>query len=100
MQQADAFGAHVTARLSSTSSVMTEMWRLFRLLDKTTKIKVKKVAKGKEKSRIPSDSNPDDQLQGDMTVLDEPDDKYEADLKRLALYLLDQIDDLHERIRK
>lgn len=98
MQQADAFGAHVTARLSSTSSVMTEMWRLFRLLDKTTKIKVKKVAKGKEKSRVSSDSNPDDQ--GDTTVLDEPDDKYEADLKRLALYLLDQIDDLHERIRK
>lgn len=103
MQEADAFVTQVTAGLSSTSSVMTEMWRLFRFLDKTTKLKVKKAAKGKEKLCVSSssDSNPDDQPQGEENkIMDDPDEKYEADLKRLALYVLDQVVDLHERLRK
>ena len=99
IHDADRFGEMMLAKMS-TSSFVTEMWRLFRLADQTMNITGKKQTKHKEKISVDfSDSQfgiqEDNAVNDDMKTSRE-----EKDIKRYGLFVLDEIVDLHERIRK
>jgi hypothetical protein len=82
---------------------MKELWRLFRVFNKSKKTKVKKLATVKlpeQGSAEPSLDGPGPEI---STVLDSDDPKesaQEKDFKRELLQALAEIADLHERIRK
>jgi hypothetical protein len=98
---ADAFGQQVSARLSASSSGVTEIWRLLQLLDRTwrsrTKVTIKEKGKGKELSDELASDIAEEQ---DATVLDDADDGEAQDLKRIGLQQMEEIADIHERICK
>ncbi|KAF9526494.1 hypothetical protein CPB83DRAFT_896154 [Crepidotus variabilis] len=96
VKDADEFGAQVVDRLSATSSNITEMWRLIRMVDRSRKSKLKKLKeKAKEmKDRASSDGK------DEATVLEESDDPEEVkDVKAVGLFALDEIADFHERVQ-
>ncbi|KAJ3513821.1 hypothetical protein NLJ89_g2734 [Agrocybe chaxingu] len=106
ISRADEFGEQVSARLSATSSSMTEMWRLFRLYDLSKKHKMKPTAKDKAKAKCSVDSPERSGINSvaprpqDATVLDDAEDDAEVkDFKRSGLQVLVEIADFHERIR-
>ncbi|KAF9044548.1 hypothetical protein BDZ89DRAFT_1059025 [Hymenopellis radicata] len=93
MQRADDFGNLVSSRLAASSSLgVKEMWRLFKVVNKGKKTKIKKVFSQPQSSPVDRDD--------DTTVLDnDVETKEERDLKRLGLQLLTGLVDLHERIK-
>ncbi|KDR84978.1 hypothetical protein GALMADRAFT_233502 [Galerina marginata CBS 339.88] len=100
ISRADEFGQQVSARLSASSSGITEIWRLFKLLDQTRKAKLKARVKGKLNHAEEQEADNTSQGQDAATVLDDSDDSEEArDVKRLGLKILQDIADIHERIR-
>lgn len=81
---------------------MKELWRLFKVFNKSKKTKVKKVAKEKA-NPVPHESTSDDHEQDTSTVLDSEDPKeisQENDTKRVVLQSFAEIADLHERVKK
>lgn len=99
IEEADKFGAKMTAKMT-TSSVITEMWRIFRLADQTLNFTKRKHVKGKEKFSV-DPSEPQSTAQEDNPVIDSIESsREERDVKRYGLFLLAEIVDLHERIRK
>ncbi|KAF8168110.1 hypothetical protein B0H34DRAFT_46392 [Crassisporium funariophilum] len=105
LHQADEFGAQVSARLSASATGMKEVWRLFRLFDQTKKHKAKAAVKQKAKDKgvIHPTEEVDAEIatkSQDATVLDDADDNEDSkDIKRLVLHVLNEIADLHERVR-
>jgi hypothetical protein len=103
--RADEFGEQVSARLSMKASSVKEIWRLFKLFDQTTKNKAKSSTKeslannGKQK---PSDEHTSSfNNETDTTTLETVDDAEAVqDTKRMGLHILEELADLHERIRK
>lgn len=98
---ADAFGKQVSARLSASSSGVKEIWRLFQLLGHAWKSRTKVTTKEKGKGKELSDEFISDiATEQDATVLDDADDEEAQDSKRVGLQLMEEIVDIHERIRK
>ncbi|TFK41171.1 hypothetical protein BDQ12DRAFT_679017 [Crucibulum laeve] len=102
--RANEFGEQVSARLDTTSTFgMKEMWRLFKLFNKSKKNKVKAFAKdtGRDQATEGLETDEDDgALHEDTTVLENASDGKEAtDLKRVALHSMNEVADLHERVR-
>lgn len=102
---ADEFGEQVSARLSMKASSVKEIWRLFKLFDQTTKNKAKSSTKesladnGKQKASDEHANSLNNET--DATTLDAVDDAEEVqDFKRMGLHILEELADLHERIRK
>lgn len=103
--RADEFGERVSAKLSASSSSVMEIWRLFRLFEKTkrniVKGKPRETTKDKSTTDEPEGRHSSDLVEDDVTVLDDIDDSEEAkDLKRIGLEILEDIAELHERVRK
>jgi hypothetical protein len=96
INEADKFGEMMTAKMSS-SSVITEMWRLFRLADQTMSITRKRRGKVKETMHV-DESGSQSATREDKFVMETS--REERDIKRYGLFLLDETVDLHERIRK
>ncbi|KAF8905572.1 hypothetical protein CPB84DRAFT_1844975 [Gymnopilus junonius] len=99
---ASDFGKQVADRLSASSFGITETWRLLKLIGQTQK----SILKGKTKEKIHKTDAPATEAHSDVsdqqgtTVLDDPNDSEETkDLKRIGLQLLNEMADLHERIR-
>ena len=96
---AEEFGDQVSARLSASSSGMTEIWRIVKIFDNSKKSKVKKF-----KEKLKSSESLSENLGTDgeeATVLDDPEDcEGDKDVKRAILHILDDIADMHERVRK
>ena len=89
----------MTARVSS-SSVVTELWRLFRLAHQTMKFTKKKPDKGKERTSVDdTDSQSTAREDGAATHSMET-CREERDIKKYGLFILDEIVAFHERIRK
>lgn len=96
IDEADKFGEMMTARVSS-SSVVTELWRLFRLAHQTMKVTKKKPDKGKERISVDdTDSQSTAGEDGAATHFS----REERDIKKYGLFILDELVDFHERIRK
>jgi len=95
LDEADKFGEMMAARMSS-SSVVTEVWRLFRLADQTLNI-TKKHVKGKEKVSVDEADSQSTPRKDNAELVTS---REERDIKKYGLFLLSEIVDLHERIRK
>ncbi|KAF9478527.1 hypothetical protein BDN70DRAFT_879870 [Pholiota conissans] len=100
--RADEFGEQISARLSMNASGLKEIWRLFQLYDQTTK----KAKPSKEKtSHDDSRRTPEQQTnhvnnETDATTLETVDDSEEVqDFKRIILHIVEELADIHERIR-
>jgi hypothetical protein len=111
VSRATEFGEEVSARLSASSSFgLKEIWRLFKVFNKTKKIQVKHFAKEKagdkgfmkpEGKDGKTDGGILEEQEKDATVLDDTkNSREERDIKRRALHALSEIGDLHERIKK
>lgn len=104
VSSADEFGERVSARLSASSSGVTEMWRLFKLFDNKRKNKANAKSKDKDNGNGNNSSpgHPDNTTEyQEPTVLDTLDETEEnKDAKLLGLRILEDLADLHERIRK
>jgi hypothetical protein len=99
IDEADKFGKKMTAKMG-TSSFITEMWRLFRLADHTMNITRKNHVKGKQKLSVDF-SDPHSGTREDKAAIDGMENgREERDIKRYGLFILDEIVDLHERVRK
>ncbi|KAG7099201.1 hypothetical protein E1B28_001068 [Marasmius oreades] len=110
IERAKELGDEVSARLTSSSSDISEMWRLFRLITKSVKSDVRnheKVKdkykngkeKGKGKGKETASSDRSDVEIDISTVLDNPmENQQERDLKRSILQCASSIADFHERI--
>ncbi|KAJ7492631.1 hypothetical protein FB451DRAFT_1551950 [Mycena latifolia] len=105
IDRANEFGNEMTMRFSASSSLgMKELWRLFKVFNKSKKTKIKKAGNDKAREQAPQespvdDSGPDEEI---STVLDSEDAKesaQEKDFKRQSLRALAEIADLHERIK-
>lgn len=100
--RANEFGDQVSARLSAPSSTdVTEVVHLFKLLKKRRNKTAKQKAKDVN-SAHPTEEIGDAPLrERDMAVPEDTVDKEEAaDVKRTAIYALNEIADLHERVKK
>jgi GRAM domain-containing protein 4 len=98
---ANEFGDQVSARLSAPSTDVTEVIYLFKLFEKRRN----KAAKQKAKDMNPT--HPTEEVgdaplrEPDMAVPEDTVDKEKAaDIKRFAIYTLNEITDLHERVKK
>lgn len=107
--RAEEFGEEIQARLTASSAFgMKEMWRLFRVFNKSNKNKAKRVAKQKVKPKSAVNSadeheepSPEGLKPEAATVLDDPkESKDEQDVKRSILNALSEVADLHERVKK
>ena len=98
---ADKFGDQVSARLSATSSGVEEFLYLFKLFKESRKKSAKQKAKDmyfadptEEIGEVPLEER-------DTTVPEDTVDRQvAADIKGIVLYALNEIADLHERVRK
>ncbi|KAJ6575102.1 hypothetical protein B0H19DRAFT_1127173 [Mycena capillaripes] len=103
IDRAAEFGEELSTRFSASSSFGVELWRLFKVFNKSKKAKVKKLASDKTRNRVPPDPPSDvDSEQEISTVLDsaEPTEtSQENDVKRAVLQSLAEIADLHERVK-
>lgn len=111
--RADVFGDTVQARLTPSSPFgLQELWRIFKVFNKSKEDKGKKLVrdkgKGKTQDRVVV---PDENMEGNKppgqgpeeatTVLDDSEEtNQDKDTKRAILETLNNIADLHERIRK
>jgi len=96
IKRANEFGEDIQDRLSSSSVLdIKEMWRVLALFNKAKK-KVRAKILQKDKSSLKSDDEIDD-----TTVLDDTkESSEEKDVKRAILQAINEIADLHERIKK
>lgn len=95
--RANQFGEQVSARLSATSTGVTEVFHLFKLFEERRKKATER--KAKDTSHI--EEIGDAPLKERVTAITEDViDTEEADIKRIGLYALNEIADLHERVRK
>ncbi|KAJ7487588.1 hypothetical protein B0H11DRAFT_1805241 [Mycena galericulata] len=102
IDRANEFGDELSTRFSASSSLgMKELWRLFKVFNKSKKTKVKKLAKDKTNQDPPESAVDDHDHEQDMsTVLDsEKENPEESDVKRAVLQSLTEIADLHERVK-
>jgi hypothetical protein len=107
IDRANEFGQELSTRISASSSLgVKEIWRLFRVFNKSKKEKVRKLASDKTtRDRAPQnplldDQDPDKEI---STVLDSEEStklSQENDVKRAILQSLADIADLHERVKK
>ncbi|KAJ3969451.1 hypothetical protein EV361DRAFT_920776 [Lentinula raphanica] len=89
VDKADEIGEEISVRLSTTSFGLKELWRMSRIFTKSQKSSVSKLETGA------TDPNADD-----PTILDDAkDSQTETDLKRGILQAMNDIADLHERIK-
>ena len=95
---ANEFGDQVSARLSATSTDVTEVIHLFKLF----KDRRNKMGKQKAKDKNPAQEIGDAPLrERDMGFPEDTANKEEAaDIKRIAIYALNEIADVHERVKK
>ncbi|KAF8078635.1 hypothetical protein FPV67DRAFT_1465909 [Lyophyllum atratum] len=100
ISRAAEFGDQISDRLLASSSLgVKEMWRLFKVFNQTTKNKIKASAKATDILSGVDDEGTPTQPE-EVTVLDDSRDSQETrDMKRLGLEVLDEIADLHERIK-
>ena len=99
--RSNEFGDQVSARLSATSTEASEVIHLYKLFTKRRN----KTAKQKAKDMNPTNSSEEigdaPLKEGDMAVPEDTVDKEEAaDIKKIAIYALNEIADLHERVKK
>ncbi|KAF4623750.1 hypothetical protein D9613_001796 [Agrocybe pediades] len=111
VSNADEFGKSVSARLSVSSSGITELWRLFKLFDNKRKNKNKNKDKFADKDKnTGNDSLSENGLNTESkeplheyqetTILDTVDETEESrDMKRIGLRVVEDLADLHERVR-
>lgn len=104
--RADYFSEQMTARISSKGSNVTEVWRLFRLVDLKMLGKKKKIKKHIKQPSLTDSSMDSDRdsivsQEQDATVLDNGMDEDEMkDVKQDFLWIMDEVADLHERVQK
>jgi hypothetical protein len=103
--RARLFGEEVQERLSVTTLGPIDMWRLFKLYKAGTKEKISmKENKFPEQESanlaVPSITNKAAETNNEPTLLDHGDSQEEECLKRDLLHLLNELADLHERIKK
>ena len=60
----------------------------------------KEKGKGKERAKFSDEFTSDADKEQDANILDDTDDGEAQDLKRIGLRLMEEIADIHERIRK
>ena len=95
---ADNFSEQLSRRLSSPSVFgPRDMWRFGRLLMFSSKDK-KRIVKSKAHSSPQIDSNNQELNESTVPEDSEPDEIRE--MKRLGLYLMNEMADFHERIKK
>ncbi|KAJ7706195.1 hypothetical protein B0H17DRAFT_1036123 [Mycena rosella] len=104
IDRANEFGNEMSTRFSASSSLgMKELWRLFKVFNKSKKAKVKKLAGDKNREPAPQEPPADPETEEEInTVLDSEDSKetaQERDFKRQLLQALAEVADLHERIK-
>lgn len=100
VDRANELGEEVSIRLSTTSFGLKEMWRISRIIIKTKPAKVKKNKTPKVPiPDAPSDS-PDTHVDEPTVLDDTKESQQETDLKRAGLQALNEIADLHERVKK
>ncbi|KIJ21764.1 hypothetical protein PAXINDRAFT_64721 [Paxillus involutus ATCC 200175] len=102
--RARLFGEEVQERLSVTTLGPIDMWRLFKLYKAGTKEKISmKENKFPEQESanlaVPSITNKAAETNNEPTLLDHGDSQEEECLKRDLLHLLNELADLHERIK-
>lgn len=98
LARATEFGKQLHNRLSATSTLgVKDAWRLFKLLNKDKKRKVKETAE-----YIGCDNPTASPADADTSTVvdDQTESKEERDLKRLLLTIMNEIADLHERFKK
>lgn len=91
--RADNFGSDITAGFAASSSIgIKEIWRLFRVFKK----------KGKPTKDKSSSKNEDDRAAEDLRPSTPSNDAVqdEADTRRAILVVMDEIADIHERVKK
>ncbi|KAJ3988572.1 hypothetical protein F5890DRAFT_383607 [Lentinula detonsa] len=91
VDKANELGEEISIRLSTTSFGLTEMWRISRIFTKSKKSKAPKpnIAPGFPNTKV-----------DDPTVLDDTEESQkETDMKRAILQAMNDIADLHERIK-
>lgn len=97
LARATEFGKQLHNRLSATSTLgVKDAWRLFKLLNKDKKRKVKETAE-----YIGCDNPTASPADADTSTVvdDQTESKEERDLKRLLLTIMNEIADLHERFK-
>ncbi|KAJ7103544.1 hypothetical protein B0H15DRAFT_812642 [Mycena belliarum] len=105
IDRANEFGNEVSIRFSASSSLgMKELWRLFRVFNKSKKTKLKKFARDKAQEKAPQRPSSDSrELEEDISTSLDSDDPNETaqdnDFKRQLLQILADIADVHERIK-
>ena len=98
---ANEFGDKVSARLSATSTDVTEVIHLFKLFKNRRNKMAKQKAKDKNPAHLTEESGDAPLRERDMGVPEDTIDKEEAaDIKRIAIYALNEIADVHERVKK
>ncbi|KAG6857549.1 hypothetical protein H0H87_000148 [Tephrocybe sp. NHM501043] len=91
LTRAAEIGDALSDRFSASSFGAKEVWRLFKVVNKTTKQKIKSTSKARAPSVEPEST----------TALDVArEDRDTEELKRFGLHLLHQIADFHERVKK
>ncbi|TFK57092.1 hypothetical protein OE88DRAFT_1650667 [Heliocybe sulcata] len=95
--RARAFGKEVETRLAAPATVaVNELWRFVKL---ASLARLSAAAKGSRRSDTAKEIE-EIRIEQDTTVLEKDSEKKEVeDIKSTALFVMDQISDLHERIR-
>jgi len=100
LSEADEFGAQISARLSTTSSGMKELWKLFRLFDQTRKKKLRFGRRAAAQSDDDPYSSSGESPRPSVESNRSSDDPEDSQLQQLLLELLNATADFHERIHK
>lgn len=105
--RADYFSEQMTARMSAKGSNLTEVWRLLRLVDLKMLGKKKAIKKHIKTGSLTDSSKDSDRdsivsQEQDATVLDTglDDEEEMKDMKQDLLLFMDEVANLHERVRK
>jgi GRAM domain-containing protein 4 len=97
---ANEFGDQVSARLSASSTDVTEVIHLFKLLKERRNKTAKQKAKDKNSAHRTEEIGDVPLRERDMSVPEDTDKEEAADIKRIAIYALNEIADVHERVKK
>ncbi|KAJ7634293.1 hypothetical protein DFH06DRAFT_1437038 [Mycena polygramma] len=103
IDRAAEFGEQLSTRfLASSSFGAKELWRLFKVFNKSKKTKIQKAASSKTRDPVPLVDEQDPDQEEISTVLDSDErteTAQENDVKRALLQMLSEIADLHERVK-
>ena len=98
---ANEFGDQVSARLCAQSTDVAEVIHLFRLFEKRRNKAAKQKAKDMTSAHLTEENGNAPLREPDMAVPEDTVDKEKAaDIKKFAIYALNEIADLHERVKK